>query len=83
MNFTLDSIRKRLWKNFNTGWSKVLIMMTSAPGNEGVSDFVSNEGYQINETNIQSSLDIGLQYVLTQAEYICPMKYSTWSVTTW
>ena len=57
------------------------MMMTSAPGNESVSDFVSTEGCHINETKIQSSFDIGLQYVITQAEYMCPMKYSTCSVT--
>ena len=27
-----------------TGWRKVLMIMTSAPGDEGVSDFVRNEG---------------------------------------
>ena len=59
------------------------MMMKISPVNEGVSDFVSNEGIHITEANIQSSFDILLQYVLTQAEYICPMKYSTWSVTTW
>ena len=26
-----------------TGWRKVLMIMIGAPGNEGVSDFVSNE----------------------------------------
>ena len=83
MNSTLDSKRKKLWKKFNTGQSKVLMMMTIAPGNEGVTNFVINKGGQINETNIQSYLDIGLQYVITQAEYMFPMKYSTWSVTTW
>ena len=59
------------------------MMITSVPGNRGVSGFVSNEGVHINKTNIQSSFDIGLQYVLTKADYMCPMKYSTWSVTTW
>ena len=49
MKFTLDSIRNKLWKNFNTGWRKVLMMMTSSPGNEGVSDFARNEGCQINK----------------------------------
>ena len=53
------------------------MIMTSAPGNEGVSYFVINEGVQINGTNIQSYFDTGIQYVLTQAEYMCPMKYST------
>ena len=62
---------------------KVLMILTSAPGNECVGAFVINEGGHINETNIQSSFDIELQYVLTHAEYMRPMKYSTWSVTTW
>ena len=57
--------------------------MDSAPVNECVSDFVINEWGQITEENTQSSFDIRLQYVLTQAEYMCPMKYYTWSVTTW
>ena len=47
MKFTVDRIRKKLWKKFNTGWRKVLMMMTSAHGNEGVGDFVSNEGCHI------------------------------------
>ena len=59
------------------------MMMTSAPGNEGVSDFMSNEGGQIKQKNIQLSFHIGLQYVLTQVEYMCLMKYSTLSITTW
>ena len=50
MKFTLESIRNKLWKNSNTGWGKVLIMMTNAPGNEGMSDSMSNEGGQINVT---------------------------------
>ena len=29
------------------------MIMTSAPGNEGVSDFLRNEGVQTNKTNIQ------------------------------
>ena len=53
MKFTLDNTGNKLWKKFNTGWRKVLMMMTSAPGNEGVSDFVFNEGVQITEANIQ------------------------------
>ena len=59
------------------------MMMNSAPGNECVSDFVRNEWGQITEANFQKSFDIGLQYVIIQVEYMCPMKYSTWSVTTW
>ena len=59
------------------------MIITSAPGNEGVIDFVINEGGQINKKNFQSSFDIGIQYVITQAEYMCPMKYSTWCVKTW
>ena len=59
------------------------MMITSAPDNEGVSDFVRNEGGQINKKNLQSSFDIGLQFFLPHAEYMCPMKYSTCSVTTW
>ena len=43
MKFTVESIRKKLWKKFNTGWKKVLMMMDSAPGNGCVSDFVRNE----------------------------------------
>ena len=46
------------------------MIMTSASGNEGVGDFVINEGVQINKTNLQSSFDIGFQCVLTQAEYM-------------
>ena len=46
-------------------------------------DFVSNEGGQIDETNLQSYFDIGLQYVLTQVQYMFQMKYSTQSVTIW
>ena len=42
-----------------------------------------NERGHINEKNCQSSFEIGPQYVLTEAEYMCTMKYSTWSVTTW
>ena len=53
------------------------MMTTSSPSNEGVSDFVINEGGQINETNIQSYFYNVLQYVITQAEYMCSMKYST------
>ena len=68
MKFKFYSIRNKLWKKFNTEWRNFLMMMTSAPGNEGVSDFLRNEGGQINETNIQSSFDIGLQYVIIQAE---------------
>ena len=83
MKFTADSICKKLWKNFNNGRKKVLMMMDIAPGNERVSDFTSNKWGQITKANLLSSFDIGLQYVLTQAEYMCPMKYSTWSVTTW
>ena len=49
-------------------------MMTNAPGNEGMSDSMSNEGGQINETNLQSFFGIGFQYVLTQSDYMCPMK---------
>ena len=66
-----------------TGWRKVLMIMIGAPGNEGVSDFVSNERGQINKTNLQSYFEIELQYVLMQAQYMCPIKYSTCSVTTW
>ena len=33
---------------------------TSAPSNDGVNDFVRNEGGQITEANFQSSFDIGL-----------------------
>ena len=36
MNFTVDSVRKKLCKKFNNGRRKFLIMITSAPGNEGV-----------------------------------------------
>ena len=43
MNFTVDSVRKKLCKKFNNGRRKFLIMITSAPGNESVSDFVRNE----------------------------------------
>ena len=50
------------------------MIMTNAPGNEGVSYFVRNEGVHITEENIQSSFDIGLQYVLTQSYYMCPIK---------
>ena len=39
--------------------------MRSATGNEGVSYFVSTEGFQINKTNIQSNFDIEYQYVPT------------------
>ena len=53
MKFTLDNTGKKLWKKFNTVWRKDLMMMTSAPGNEGVSDFVINEGGQITEANLQ------------------------------
>ena len=59
------------------------MMVDIAPGNECVSDFVSNELGQITEANIQSSFDIGLQYFLAQSDYMCPMKYSNWGVTTW
>ena len=58
------------------------MMMTTAPGNKGASDFVRNEEGQANKTNLQSYFDIGLQYVLNQSEYMCTMKYSTWSVKT-
>ena len=58
------------------------MMMDSAPGNEFFSN-LTNEWGQITEANIQSYIDIGLQYVLTHAKYTCQMKYSTWSVTTW
>ena len=51
------------------------MMMTSAPVNEGVSDFVSNEGGQITVAKLQQSFDSGLQYVITYSEYTCPMKY--------
>ena len=54
------------------------MIVTSAPINEGVSYFVINEGVHINKTNLQSYFEVGLQYVLTQVEYTCPMKYSTW-----
>ena len=74
MKYKLDNIRKKLWKNFNTGWRKFLMMMKIAPGDEGVGDFVRNEGGQINETNLQSFFGIGFQYVLTQSDYMCPMK---------
>ena len=57
--------------------------MTGAPDNEVVGDFVINEGGRITESNIQSYFYIGLQYVLTRVDYMFPMKYSTWSVTTW
>ena len=53
------------------------MMMKIEPGNEGVSNFVSNEGGQITEANIQSYFYIGLQYFLAQVEYMCPIKYST------
>ena len=53
MKFTLENTGKKLWKKFNTGWRKILMMMTNAPGNEGVSDFVINEGGQITEENLQ------------------------------
>ena len=43
MKFTVEIIRKKLWKNFNTGWKKVLMMVTSAPGNEDVSGVFINE----------------------------------------
>ena len=59
------------------------MMIESAPGNEGVSGFLRNEGGHITEENLQLYFGIGLQCVVTQAEYRCPMKYSTWSVTTW
>ena len=52
MKFKFYSIRNKLWKKFNTEWRKVLMIMTSAPGNEGVSNFVINEGGHINETNL-------------------------------
>ena len=42
MKFKFYSIRNKLWKKFNTEWRKVLMIMTSAPGNEGVSNFVIN-----------------------------------------
>ena len=83
MKFTLDSKRKKLWKKFSTRWKKVFMVMDSAPGNEFVSGFVRNEWVRITEANIQSSFDIVLQYIITQAECMFPMKYSTWSVTTW
>ena len=35
-NFTVASICKKLRKNFNTGWKKILMMMDSATGNECV-----------------------------------------------
>ena len=44
------------------------MMVDIVPGNECVSDFVSNELVQITEANIQSSFDTGLQYVIIQAE---------------
>ena len=66
MMFTVSSIRNKLWRKFNTGRKKVLIMMVSAPGNKGVSYFVINEGGRITEANLQSYFDIGLQYVLNQ-----------------
>ena len=47
MKFTLDSIRKKLWKTYNTGWRKVLMKITGAPGNESVSKVLSNEGGHI------------------------------------
>ena len=40
--FIVDTIHKKLWKNFDTGWRKVLMMMTGATDNEGVSDFLRN-----------------------------------------
>ena len=39
-NFTMDSIKKKLCKNFNTLQKRVLMIMDSAPGNERVSNFV-------------------------------------------
>ena len=42
------------------------MMMTIVPGNEGVSGFVSNEGDQITEENIQSYIAIGLQYRISK-----------------
>ena len=36
MKFTLDIIREKLWKKFNTRWRKFFMMITSKPGNEGV-----------------------------------------------
>ena len=51
--FTLDSIRKKLWNKFNTGQRKFLMLMTSAPGNEGVRNFVSNEEGNITDANLQ------------------------------
>ena len=49
-------------------------MMYSAPGNECVSGYITPWGH-IAEVNLQSFFDIGIQYVLTQEEYMCPMKY--------
>ena len=42
VNFTVDSIHKKSWKKFNSGWKKVLMVMDSAPGNECVNDFMNN-----------------------------------------
>ena len=53
MKFTVDSMQNKLWRSFNTGWRRFLMMMKSAPANEGVSDFVRNAGVQITEANIQ------------------------------
>ena len=58
MKFTLDSICKKLRKKFKNGWSKVLMTMKSAPGNEIVSDFVSNEGVHTNEKNSNNLLKL-------------------------
>ena len=44
MKFTLESIRKKSRKKFNTGWRKALLMMKSALGNEGASYFVIMKG---------------------------------------
>ena len=59
------------------------MMMTSVPGTEYLGGFVRNEGGQITEANLQSYFDIVRKYVLTQADYMCPMKYLTWIVTKW
>ena len=59
MKFTLYIICNKLWKRFNTVWKKFLMMMTSAPGNEGVSYFVINEGGHIKEKNLNHLLTLG------------------------
>ena len=53
LNFTVDSIRNKLWKNFNTVWKTVLMMIYIAPSNDCISGFLRNSWGQITEENIQ------------------------------